>query len=173
MYQDINEYMLKSRDTRRKHLRLSLPCIEIGGSGSKEFRGLLAHKLKTTIPKGKFIMLCHACHNWKCSNPNHLYWGSAKDNTIDQMENGTYASISNRSIAKYGEDEYRKRMSQSLQAARAASVIVNTLPPEELERIKLVIESVPEGRGRIVKLSRLLNVSSTHIRRYMKRLNFI
>lgn len=85
MFKPINEYILLTREARRSHLVLGEPCSEIGGY-SKEFRGMLAYHLKTTIPSGRKIFLCHACHNDKCSNVNHLYWGSPKDNAIDCFE---------------------------------------------------------------------------------------
>lgn len=28
---------------------------------------------------------CHRCHNTKCINPEHLYWGSSEDNMRDKI----------------------------------------------------------------------------------------
>jgi hypothetical protein len=81
---DINEYILLSKDKRREHLKLGEPCIERGGQ-SMYLKGLLAHLHDTTIPAGKKIHVCHACHNGKCSNPNHIYWGTASENCLDRM----------------------------------------------------------------------------------------
>jgi hypothetical protein len=36
------------------------------------------------IPKGKLVL--HKCDNRKCVNTNHLYIGTAKDNTRDKIE---------------------------------------------------------------------------------------
>src|ERR1017187_48485 len=83
-YQNIYEYILRSKEHRQRHLCLDEACICIGGR-SDGFRGLLAHYLGTTIPKGKTIHLCHACNNGKCSNSRHLYWGTNKEN-IDDSE---------------------------------------------------------------------------------------
>lgn len=83
--------MQKSRDERRAHLRLEEDCIKIGGYDSREYRGLLAHHLKTEIPTGKKICLCHACNYHWCSNPNHLYWGTYSDNILDMQECGVMA----------------------------------------------------------------------------------
>lgn len=94
---DITQYMLLTRDERRSHLNLSLQCIHRGGD-SKQFRGLLAHTLNTTIPAGFKVYLCHACNDGGCCNPQHMYWGSPKDNTLDQIERGTYASINDRKL---------------------------------------------------------------------------
>ena len=88
-------YLDKTREERRRHLRLETPCNERGGY-STLFRGLLADKLGTEIFIDKKIVLCHACHNEKCSNPEHMYWGSYLDNIEDQKENGTWKSVWNR-----------------------------------------------------------------------------
>ena len=42
--------------------------------------------LKGNIQKNK--MICHTCDNRLCVNPNHLYAGTAKDNTRDMVERG-------------------------------------------------------------------------------------
>jgi len=104
MFQKIEDYIKLNREERRKHLNLNESCIEIGGYDSREFRGLLAHFLKTTIPtKHKpIIVLCHACNNSKCSNPNHLYWGTISDNIQDSKIAGTWKSQYQRNIDKYG-----------------------------------------------------------------------
>jgi len=38
------------------------------------------------IPKG--MMVCHKCDNRKCTNPNHLFLGTAKDNKDDCINKG-------------------------------------------------------------------------------------
>ena len=169
MFTPIELHMQLSRNDRRKHLKLEENCLMIGG-GSKEYRGLLAHHLKTTIPSGKDIVLCHACHNGKCSNVNHLYWGTQRDNFSDQIENGSVQSIKERMISKYGESGYHDIVSESTRKARAVSREVNMLSSEQWESIKNAIDSVPRGRGRISKLTFILNVSHTQVRRYMKKL---
>jgi hypothetical protein len=93
MYKDIFNYISLLKEERQQHLDLSESCIEIGGN-SRECRGVLAHFLKTTIPSGMKILLCHACNNGKCSNPKHLYWGTPKENMDDSgvREKGQAAS---------------------------------------------------------------------------------
>jgi len=103
MFEDINEYMKRPLSERQSHLRLEDQCIEIGGN-SPRFRGLLAHFVKTTIPKGQRIHLCHACNNGKCSNPTHLYWGTPKENYNDGLASGAQTSIWQRVVNKYGEE---------------------------------------------------------------------
>lgn len=87
IFVDINVYMEKSKAERKMHLILNESCIEIGGN-STEFRAVLAYQLGTTIPKGMKIHCCHACNNGNCSNPKHLYWGTAKENQDDSNVRG-------------------------------------------------------------------------------------
>lgn len=172
MFLQIETYISKSREERRSHLDLSDPCIMIGG-GSRDFRGLLAHYLKTTVPAGRDVVLCHACHNGRCSNPKHIYWGTQRDNFLDQVDNGTTDSIKTRMINRYGEEGYRKIVAEATRKAREVSRKVNKLTLPEWERIKQMISSVPDGRGKISKLSVLLGVSHTQVRRYMKHLGLV
>jgi hypothetical protein len=58
-YADIREYVLLSKVERQVHLDLNEECICIGGM-SGEYRALLAHYLKTTIPTRVKVYLCHA-----------------------------------------------------------------------------------------------------------------
>ncbi|MBX9732553.1 MAG: hypothetical protein K2X37_00690 [Chitinophagaceae bacterium] len=97
---DIEEYILLSKEERQKHLRLDEACIERGGQ-SMYCKGLLAHILDTTIPSGKKIYVCHACHNAKCSHPYHLYWGTPSENRQDEIDNGGI-TIWERTVAKHG-----------------------------------------------------------------------
>jgi hypothetical protein len=107
MYIDIYEYIKRSKIDRQSHLILDDPCICIGGC-STNFKALLAHSLKTTIPSGKKILLCHACHNGKCSNVKHLYWGTPKENIDDARIVGSQKNIWENMVKKYGEQEARK-----------------------------------------------------------------
>lgn len=98
----IIEYMNQTREERRSRLKLDEPCDERGLVYSYHLTGLLAYLTNTSIPKkGDNAIVCHGCNNAKCSNPNHLYWGSYKDNHTDQVENGTWDSPYARAKKKY------------------------------------------------------------------------
>ena len=101
---DVNEYIKESYESRTAHLDLESECREMGGN-STSFKGLLSHVLGVTIPNGSRILLCHKCHNKNCSNPNHLYYGTPKENVKDQKENGTFKSGWDNMVDKYGYEE--------------------------------------------------------------------
>jgi hypothetical protein len=113
----IEEYILTTIEYRQRHLKLDEPCIERGGPQkgglSSYCKGLMAHSLDTTIPTGHKIHICHACNNEKCSNPVHLYWGTAKENRQDQILRGTSKTIFQRSVEKHGEEKARLLNSRS------------------------------------------------------------
>lgn len=109
----IEELMLLSKEERQAHLRLTDNCIERGGQ-STQHRGILVHYLDTTFPKGR-TLLCHACGNAKCSNPVHLYWGTDRENIVeDGRQFGTHKSPWERTVEKYGYEEACKRNSRKM-----------------------------------------------------------
>lgn len=113
---DIIDYIKLSKEDRQKHLELDQACIERGGPQkgglSAYCKGLLAHILDTSIPTGHKIYVCHACNNEKCSNPTHLYWGTAKENWQDAKDCGaTKGSIWANVVEKYGYEEACRRNS--------------------------------------------------------------
>ena len=169
MFIRIEEYIKLSREKRREHLNLDLPCIEIGGD-SRSFRGLLAHFLKTTISSK--IYVCHACNNDKCSNVKHLYWGTAKDNHIDQVECGSWSSPRERTINKYGLEEANKIASKAASLGGKAGGGKNKLAMNQIEKYKnAIINSGFPERGWISKASKKLNISHTQVKRvYIKYL---
>ena len=109
----IEEYIIQSKQERQQHIDLNDPCVERGGPAkgglSSYCKGLMAHLLDTTIPSGHKIHVCHACNNENCSNPKHLYWGTAKENRLDQGEGN---SVWDRMIKKYGLEEAKAMQSQ-------------------------------------------------------------
>lgn len=132
---DIKEYITRSREERQQHLQLTEPCCERGGN-STNHKGVLAQYLDTTIPSGR-ILLCHACHNPKCSNPKHLYWGTDKENIlIDSAANGTHKSPWQRTVEKYGYDE-ACRMNSRKQVGNTNAKGHNRSPKTEEHKKKI------------------------------------
>lgn len=136
----VEEWILEEKEIRTAHLDLEDACLERGGD-STSCRGVLAQYLNTDIPKGaKRIDLCHACHNDKCSNPKHLYWGTRKENARDYMDNGG-RSVWQKMVDKYGEDGARQlNIRSKTAAARAGSA--NKGKPKSEEHKKRISESL-------------------------------
>lgn len=111
------EYLQLSLEERQKHIDLQSPCLERGGI-STNHRGVLAQYLNTNVFSSP-VDLCHKCNNGKCSNPQHLYWGTRKENIQDAKDNGTWkGNPFENSVAKYGYEEACKR--QALNSEKAA-----------------------------------------------------
>jgi hypothetical protein len=160
--------MKLSREHRRSHLKLEDHCIEIGGD-SRVFRGLLAHFLGTTIG-GKSCYVCHACNNPKCSNPNHLYWGSPIDNVIDQKESGTWKSGYQKLLDKYGLEKTQAFLRKGAISGGKLGGGSNALSEEDLKKWDSEIKKIDiEKYGWVSKLSKAMNCSHTHVRRTIKK----
>jgi hypothetical protein len=167
-FTQIEEYILLSREERRSHLRLDDECIEIGGD-SRIFRGLLAHYLKTTIPDHK-IYVCHACYNEKCSNPNHLYWGTPKDNVRDTKESGRWKSAHQLTIEKYGIDSAKEIYRNAAKKAGSLGGGHNALTQDEILLWKQAIDVTDITKHGFVKvLSKKMICSHTHVRRILNK----
>lgn len=110
---DLKEYIKLPKEERQQHTDLSAPCVERGGN-STNHKGVLAQYLNTTIPSGR-ILLCHACGNGKCSEPKHLYWGTDKENIVeDGIKFGTWKSPHQRMLEKHGKDGVTEIKSSSM-----------------------------------------------------------
>lgn len=46
-------------------------------------------EFKGEIPKG--MLVCHSCDNILCCNPDHLFLGTAKENTLDSVKKARWA----------------------------------------------------------------------------------
>jgi len=100
----LKEYILLSKQERQAYIQLSLPCLERGGN-STNHKGVLAQFMGSDIPSGR-ILLCHACGNEKCSEPKHLYWGTDRENIVeDGTKFGTWKSPWDRQVEKVGYEE--------------------------------------------------------------------
>lgn len=117
----IEEYITQSKEERQQHIDLNNPCVERGGPAkgglSSYCKGLLAHLFDTTIPSGHKIHVCHACNNEKCSNPKHLYWGTAQENRLDQQKE----SVWDRMVKKYGLEEAKRMNAKGREGNKNAS----------------------------------------------------
>ncbi len=168
---DIATYMQLSRSARRAHLRLGSACIEIGGN-SYAFRGLLAHARGTTLPAGNKIMCCHACNNDKCSNPDHLYWGTAKDNVQDMHECGHAKTIWTWTVIKHGDVNARSLVGSTEGRKRGGDVSAerrSLTAVEVVRRSEAIIAAGYPDYGWITRAAEKLHLSHTQIRRFVRR----
>ena len=134
----IEEYIKLPQSERQEHLKLDEPCIERGGQ-SMYLKGLLAHLHETTIPSGKKIHVCHACHNGACSNPNHLYWGTASENALDR--DAQYGvTIWDKMVAKHGLEEATRIQSRNSDPSKAGKG--NTGKKKSEEHKKKIAEAI-------------------------------
>lgn len=169
VFVDITEYMQKSREERRAHLVLDDACIMLGGT-SYQFRGLLAHHLKTTLPStGTRISVCHACNQGGCSNVQHLYWGTDRDNHLDEVSAGRYKTFHEKIINKLGPEGAKQHY---VAAAKHRRSFGNRFTvPVSYEHYRESFQAVDRTqRGWKAKLARELNISCTHVTRIQRQL---
>jgi predicted XRE-type DNA-binding protein len=57
------------------------------------------------IPKGMFV--CHKCDNKRCSNPEHLFLGSNKDNNLDMIKKKIHPTL-----GKKGEENHMSKLTE-------------------------------------------------------------
>lgn len=110
------------------------------GLTSHKGKDILAHRaswkvFKGDIPNGMYVL--HKCDNRKCVNPDHLFIGTAKDNTQDMIAKGRARSKPNKGInhgcAKLDEKrvneikEYKKQGMCNSDIAKIYNINSNTV----------------------------------------------
>ena len=138
----VETYLIKEQSERQSHLDLNDECKERGGN-STNHRGVLAQYLDTPI-YGRPADLCHACHNDKCSNPKHLYWGTRKENVQDARNNGTFKSVWESMVEKYG---YEEACRMQAKGNKSAGGKANKGKPKSAEHRKKISESLSGRDG--------------------------
>ena len=138
----VENYLAKEQKQRQDHLDLKDECRERGGN-STNHRGVLAQYLDTPI-YGRPADLCHACHNAECSNPKHLYWGTRKENVQDARNNGTFKTVWESTVLKYG---YKEACRMSARGDKSAGGKANKGKPKSAEHRKKISESLSGRDG--------------------------
>lgn len=138
----VETYLTKEQKERQDHLDLNDECKERGGN-STNHRGVLAQYLDTPI-YGRPADLCHACHNDKCSNPKHLYWGTRKENVQDARDNGTFKTPWESMVEKYGYEEACKMQARGDKSAGGKA---GKGKPKSAEHRKKISESLSGRDG--------------------------
>lgn len=98
---ELTEKQLK-RFWAKVHKPVEEECWEWTGARNKKGYGQFSvnkiakstHRISYVIHKGEIpegLMICHACNNPSCVNPNHLYAGTGKDNAQQAVADGLLA----------------------------------------------------------------------------------
>lgn len=72
------------------------------------------------VPKGEFV--CHSCDNKSCVNPDHLFAGTAGDNSRDAAKKGIAPRGLRHGMSKFTADEVRAIRSSTVSQRKLAAV---------------------------------------------------
>lgn len=89
-------------------------CKINGGYGSVRigYPKIYAHRAswilftRSEIPKGLFVL--HKCDNPSCTNPKHLFLGTARDNNLDAISKGRHPTM-----GKSGEENHMSKLTKN------------------------------------------------------------
>lgn len=119
-------------------------CLEFtGGIGSHGYgviwingKNQNAHKASYILNKGAVpdgVWVLHTCDNKKCINPDHLYLGDRKQNTIDAMLRGRLAT-GDRNGRRTKPDAYHGR-ERLINTCEYEKILLSPLKKTELAKI--------------------------------------
>ena len=111
------------------------------GYGSFYFKGrhIKAHRMAWeltygAIPEGKRV--CHYCDNPSCTNPEHLFLGTQKDNIRDMMAKGRSPTVG---VSQVGEDNRNAKLTKeealAIYQSPAPCKLLAKLYPVSLQQI--------------------------------------
>lgn len=80
-----------------------------------EGKNLSAHRVSYEMHNGKIpdgMVICHACDNRLCVNPNHLFIGTQRDNVVDSFLKGRRVAPEGRRFIK-GHSPANRKLNES------------------------------------------------------------
>lgn len=91
------------------------------------------------IPKGMFV--CHKCDNKRCSNPDHLFLATCKENNLDAIKKNLHPTI-----GKKGSKNCNAKLSE-----------------EDVKKIRFELRKNEKSRMSQIEIAKKFNVSQSNI----------